>query len=329
MNILWVHNFDPNELSSGSFMHLHAEGIRSLGVNLDLYYTGNLRSIKQLIEVSISIRKIAKKYDLVHAQYGSVCALVTSFVKDTPKVLTLRGSDWYVYKNFFHRHTVHSYLATMITKSVIKKFDSIVTVSERMKNEVMNFSPQQQFIVIPSPIDLNTFIPVNKQQARNMLGFSNNTDKWILFTTLSENSPIKRVQLAKQAIDIASKSINNIKLRVAIGLSREEMPLFVGACDLAISTSIYEGWPNSIKEALACNIPFVSTDISDLGMITENDTLCRICPPNAEVIAKNICDVLNSDMDINHRKYVEEMDINSASVKLVNHYRKILLNRVY
>lgn len=63
---------------------------------------------------------------------------------------------------------------------------------------------------------------------------------------------------------------------------------------IVLCTSTHEGWLNSIKEALACNVPVVLTDVSDLHLITDNEKDCRIYPPDAEIIVDNICDVLNS-----------------------------------
>ena len=38
----------------------------------------------------------------------------------------------------------------------------------------------------------------------------------------------------------------------------------MNACDVALLTSIHEGSPQFIKEALACNRPIVSTDVGDV-----------------------------------------------------------------
>ena len=65
------------------------------------------------------------------------------------------------------------------------------------------------------------------------------------------------------------------------------MPSVVSECDLILITSVYEGWPNCIKEALACNVPFIATDVSDLSEIAKRHSNCRIAEPNPESISKH------------------------------------------
>jgi len=102
MRILWTHNFniEANE-NNGVFMFNAAKKLQSLGLDLTLKYLGNLRSVTNIIRKQKYIKKIAKDFDLVHAQYGSACALVTSVIDSCPKVLTLRGSDWNIHNTSF------------------------------------------------------------------------------------------------------------------------------------------------------------------------------------------------------------------------------------
>jgi len=43
-----------------------------------------------------------------------------------------------------------------------------------------------------------------------------------------------------------------------------EMPWYYSAADAMILCSDSEGSPTSVKEALACNLPVVSTDVGDV-----------------------------------------------------------------
>jgi len=320
MRVLWTHNFNPAKLNAGVFMFTAAEGLKAIGVDVQLEYLGNLRSPLNIFEAQKHVKKISKDFDLVHAQYGSACAIVTSAVKHCPKVLSLRGSDWNVHTASFGFLYWHTRLAKLMTQLAIEKYDLIIAVSNRMVLDLQQKFPNVRTIALPSPINLDRFVPVDKKQARLLLGFPNNEGKWVLFTSENRNSSIKRYSLARQAVDLANMKEGNLKLRLASGLPHSEIPLFVAACDLILCTSENEGWPNSIKEALACNIPFVSTDVSDLLDIADKEPTCRICPPDAAVLAENICDVLSTARTENLRRHVIDMDIRTISERLLELY---------
>jgi glycosyltransferase involved in cell wall biosynthesis len=200
----------------------------------------------------------------------------------------------------------------------------VVSVSQRVAAELMRFAPDKLVTVLPSPLDLTRFVPLDRKEAKNILGFPNCTEKWILFNSLDLQNPIKRYGLAKQAFEIAKARHGNLRLRLATDLPHDVLPLFVASCDLIVCTSENEGWPNSVKEALACNVPFVSTDVSDLRDIASIEPSCRICPPDPQVIADNIGDVLAGPEPRDLRKYVSGMGLDAAGDKLISIYGSVL-----
>jgi len=323
MRVLWPHNFDFSKLNSGIFMRNAAEGLKSLGVDIQMEYLGRLTSPWRIIKAREHLQKISKNFDLIHSQYGSACALTVSKIKGRPKILTLRGSDWNRKFTFNLGQNIHSMISSIFSRYAINSYDLVVNVSRRMESEVKERFPNIKTAVIPSPIDLQRFIPLNKLKARAELGFQNNTEKWILVTTAYTDNPLKRFKLAKKSVEIANKRMRNIRLRLASGIPHSNIPLFVGACDLVLCTSVSEGWPNSIKEALACNIPFISTDVSDLKEIVENEPSCRIVEPDPNEIALAICSVLQSNYEGDLRKYIYEMSIPSISLKMKKLYESV------
>ena len=97
MRVLWTHNFDPAKPNSQVYMNTAAEGLRAAGVDLTLEYLGNLRSPGNLARARARVRARARDFDLVHAQYGSACALATNGARGVPSVLSIRGNDWSVH----------------------------------------------------------------------------------------------------------------------------------------------------------------------------------------------------------------------------------------
>ena len=323
IKVLWTHNFDPDIKNSGNFMHQFAANMDYFGVDLQLFYTGPLYNIKNVYKVRDEIASLSWKFDIVHAQFGSACSIVTAGAK-VKKIVSLRGSDWYKYKGSTAWGSLHSLFATLMTRIAIRHYDAVITMSQRMSNEVKQKFPGAAVYTIPDPINLRKFRPIDKYYARKKLFGTNNLGVWVLFTTMSTTNPIKRVRLAKKAVKIASKVLNNIELKVASGISHKLMPLFVSSCDVALLTSTHEGWPNSIKEALACNVPFVATDVSDLAKIAETETSCRISDPDPDVIAANLCKTLGHHRNFNLRPHVESMRMETACERLSLVYKKTL-----
>ena len=154
-------------------MHLCAEGVRELGVDLKLCYLGNLGSIRNILRARDYVRRLACEFDIVHAQFGSACAFATAGATNIPKVLSLCGSDWYRYKETLCYQAIHGLISTAMTRLVIRNYDTIITMSHRMEKEVKGVYPNLHVQSFPSPVSLEDFKPINKQDARTKLGFSN------------------------------------------------------------------------------------------------------------------------------------------------------------
>lgn len=313
MKVLWTHNFSPEIKNSGVFMHKMAENLQEQGMKIDMLYLGNLNSIFGIFSAIRLIRTSSKKYDLVHSQFGSACGFVSMFAT-TNKIISLRGSDWHRYSGINLKERFHNIFSRFLTKVSMLKFKNIIVMSNRMKNELDKLYKNKNISVITDPIDLNIFKP--KNDSLN----TNEGIRYVLFNSLDENNPVKRVNLAKRAIEIAKKINPKIEIAFATGLNHNEMPSFIASCELILSTSYYEGWPNCIKESLACGIPFVATDVSDLSEIANRRNNCRVVRPDADLIAKNIIEVLELKKDPSLIDEVKSMSFNNTYLKIKESY---------
>jgi glycosyltransferase involved in cell wall biosynthesis len=79
-------------------------------------------------------------------------------------------------------------------------------------------------------------------------------------------------------------------------------------------TSIYEGSPNVIKEAMACNCPVVSTDVGDARSLLDNIEGSYISPDNSTDLANIIRKVLKQEGHSDGRKRIFELGLDSDTI---------------
>jgi len=136
---------------------------------------------------------------------------------------------------------------------------------------------QKKTEVIPDGVDFDEFYPISREEARRSLGKKNQDQRWILYYPgLTPNDSNKRPYLARATFNIVEKYVPDAQLIEAVNIPPAKMNLMFNACDVVLLTSIHEGWPNVIKEAMACNVPFVATNVSDLIEITSSSPGCYV-----------------------------------------------------
>ena len=304
-------------------MYTFAKALENIGINVEFLYLGNLKSISQLKLAQEKVRKASKYFDITHAQFGSACALATMRAEGF-KILTLRGSDWHRYIGPHASEYLHGIMARKFTKLSIPSYDAVVTVSERMASEVrLNFT--STVVSIVDPIDLDLFKPTQKPQSIGMGPRYSKRHPLVLFTSLSSKNPVKRINLARQSISVAARSIPNIVFKIAENVPNYNMPNFVSSCDMILCTSTHEGWPNSVKEALACGLPFVSTDVSDLKSIASRRDDCFVGLSDPEILGGLIKRVLIKNHDpLSLRNEVKEFSLNISAHRLLKLYENTI-----
>ncbi|EAS65322.1 glycosyl transferase [Photobacterium angustum S14] len=325
MKILWTHNWPDERKSMGPFMWTLLEGLRKKNIHIDLYYVGSGYNPNKALSNFKKLKLVAKEYDLVHAQYGSLTGYITSKL-DMPSLLSIRGSDWHQYIGNDIKENLHSKIACYLTRRAIKDYNEIIVMSERMQKEINRIS-HSVINVIPDPIDLDLFNIEEKKESRKKLFNDESSSPWVLFNTLSKTNPVKRLGLAEQVIEEVRKSIPNVQMKIASNIAYKDMPTFINSCDLALCTSTHEGWPNSIKEALACGLPFVSTNVSDLDLLSEKSSYCYVSEDNIKEMANGIISILNNQESINKedlRDLVNYMSVDNISDNLISVYNRML-----
>ncbi len=324
MRVLWVHNFSPDTVASGVFMHVLAEKMRELGVELQLHYTGCLKSVRGYRAVAKQIREISARYDLVHSQFGSACGYLAASAQG-PKILTLRGTDLLGSDTGGFRNRLHGRLVRWMTGRSIPSYARVLVASQRMRSELIRHHKREAGIeILPSGINLQKFQPLSREQARQQLGCADDQRPWVLFSSVTKNNHVKRPQLALEVLAHAQREMPELVMQTLTGKPHAEVPLWMNAANAVLLTSTREGWPNIVKEALACNTPFVSTDVSDLASIASIESSCHVSSADPKNLARLLVQTINSPRPEKLCKHVQEMELERTGHKLHAIYRSVL-----
>lgn len=288
------------------FISEQADSLASMGVSIDWFFIEQ----KGIIGYLKMIPKFLKKYkssqpDVIHAHYG-LCGLVANMQRKTPVVTTYPGSDINTsYVRFF------SILSMWLSKKNIFMGDRQLKKVKKWGNSIKN-------IIIPYGIDLGSFYAKSKEEARKILGFTNE-QKIALFAGRFSRE-VKNAPLAFSAVNL----IKGLELHELTGnYSREEMCTLMNAVDVSLMTSFSEGSPQFIKETLACGCPVVSVDVGDVKDVIAGVENCYIAERNAQDIANKIKLVLQQNKRINGKEIVEKFDINEIAKQLSQLYQQI------
>ena len=279
------------------------------GVSIDYYLVlgkGILGYLRNLPRLKIKINEFNP--DLIHAHYG-LSGLLATMQRGKKVVITFHGCD--INRNILR---FLSWIAHI-------RAASSIFVSQKLAKKIK----ATDSFTIPCGVDINIFKPTDKTTAKKRLGLCA-VKKYILFSS-SFDMPVKNYSLARKSLERIN--INNIELVELKGYTREEVGLLMNACDIALLTSVREGSPQFVKEAMACNCPIVSTDVGDVREVIGDTKGCHITTFEPEDIAEKITMALdfsekNGRTQGRERLINLKLDSETVAGRIIKVYEKVL-----
>lgn len=238
-------------------------------------------------------------FDLVHAHYGLVGPFALA-QPSRPVVLTLWGTD------------LMSEMAWLrgISRVGAKLVDTTILPSKAMADTLGT-----EFELVPFGVDTELFRPIPQSEARERLGWE--SDGLVALFPYDPARPEKNYALAEHVVEATGI---DIELRAVTGRPYEEMPLLMNASDLLLITSNRESGPMTVKEAAACNLPVVSTDVGFVRDTIGDVPNCAVCTSKAELIT-GIEHVLGEGHRTNSRHTVDGLGLEEMGQRLMSVYR--------
>lgn len=305
------------------FIKRQAEFLQAAGVDVEVFHFEGYKKLSNYARAWLRLRPHLERgrYDLVHAQFGQSGLL--AFPKRLPLVVTLRGSDILgIVDDRTGRYTMKGRLLQTASRQVARRADAVILVSDHMRKVA---GRTDSVHVIPSGIDLGLFRPIPRDEARQRLGISS-TKRLVLFVG-RPNQARKRFDLAKRSVEILDRTLP-AELVLASCVPHVDIPYYMSACDALVFTSMQEGSPNVVKEALACDLPVVSVVVGDVETRLANIDGCELCRDDRpEALAAALERVLRREARINGRVRVAHLDETLLTQKVIAIYESVLGRR--
>lgn len=240
-------------------------------------------------------------YDVVHANWGLLGPLALAQPK-RPVVLTLWGSDVMSDRRWL----------TTLSKVGARGADEVVLPSSAMASAV-----DCDHTVVPFGIDLERFRPIPQEVARDRLGWE--LDETVVLFPYDTTRPEKDYPRAESVVEEAAVDAD---LRTVTDVPYEKMPYYMNACDALLMTSTRESGPMVVKEAAACNLPVVSTDVGFVRDTLEDVDNSAVCRSDRELVdgLERVLEGGRSDA----RDSVDGLGLATMGERLVDVYERAL-----
>ena len=302
------------------FIKRQAQFLQAAGMLVDVFPFHGGRNVANYLRAWLQVRRRLRRqeYDLVHAQFGQSGLL--ALPKRLPLVVTFRGSDILgILSDTTGRVTLVGRLSQVVSRFVARRANAVIVVSEHMRAFLPPGMPAH---VIPSGLDLTLFRPTPQTDARRRLGLSS-AGRLVLFVGTPYKAR-KRYELAKRAVELVDRALG-AELVVAWRIPHTDVPTYMSAADVLICTSLQEGSPNVVKEALACDLPVVSVAVGDVPERLRGIEGCELCADDRpETIAAALERTLRRGGRVTGRAAVAALDEHVLTAQVIGVYRSAL-----
>lgn len=254
MKVLFVASGNKKVGSVSSFVRTQYESLRAEGLDMLLYpvtghgfrgYMHHLRRLHQIIR--------DEGVDIVHAHYSTcgILAWLAAFGLHTKVFVSILGS--------FPSKSAKLYRVRFFIKHI---WAGALTKSRRTASQLGLDLP-----VVANGVNLEQFALVEQAEARKRVGFEAEK-RYIVFVSnpvrIEKNWSL--AQAAVEALNLRRRQNGeaDAELVAVFDKPHDEVVDYMCAADCLLLTSLSEGSPNVIKEAMACNLPIATTDVGDV-----------------------------------------------------------------
>jgi glycosyltransferase involved in cell wall biosynthesis len=321
-------NFIDGSIRIPHVLASQVQAIQDLGWQIHLICIDDRTSFSGILRNLINVIHLKQLYKpaIVHASYGTMIAAIARVISGSlPLIVTFCGDDLLGTPNAGLKWRIREKLGRMLSLWAASGAEAITVMSENLL-DVLPPSIQVKVLIIPWGVDLRKFFPMPKEDCRRTLAWGDNQYYVGINGSINDNQAVKNIQLAQQVIKTVSNSWKPVNLKIISTANLEEVRLFLNAVDCLLVTSLHEGSPNIIKEAMACNLPVVSVPCGDVRQRLDGVTPSCVSTYQVADLAIVLTHVLGLNVRSNGREALlaQNQDVSSIALQISQIYSGLL-----
>ncbi len=316
----------PGNPSHGTHAAREVAAMRAAGVEIDVVpiHGHASRWAYAAAAADIARRNARGGYDVVHGFLGHAGAVSRLYLR-APLVVTYTGSDLLGDRRGDGPPTRKSAIEARTFRQLARLATATITQSEQMES-VLPAAARARNHVVPTGIPLDQFRPMPRDEARRRLGWP--LDERVVLWAANPARGVKNYPLAVATHRALQASQPDVTLRVAWSdvkdeLPLDQLPLWMCASDVLLLTSRSEGSPNVVKEALATELPVVSTPVGDVAKLVRDVPGSHVRPADPQALADALADALAKGRSPKAREAVAGLDPADVAQRVIGVYEHV------
>jgi glycosyltransferase involved in cell wall biosynthesis len=271
-------------------------------------YKSKWEYIKSIFSINYEIFK--EKPDLIHVHYGlsGLFLLVNPWIK-RKTFITLHGGDI--------NSAQGNKIQITLTKKIIKSVCTVYVMNEYMKKVAEDFNNNCKILKCGVNIDFFSCRKKIKQQNKYLLVFPSNKER-----------EVKNFSLFEKVFNEVKKEFTDIEYREIKDMTRTQVRDMFCQANCLLLTSISEGSPQVIKEAMACDLPIVSVDVGDVKEVLHNVENSYVAQTyNVNELKELVIKTLKAtERQYNSRDTIKALNLDNTQIakKIVLDYEKCI-----
>jgi teichuronic acid biosynthesis glycosyltransferase TuaC len=264
VRVLVVTHMTPSDArpERGAFVHDQVEALRAqrdAEVEVRQFPPGGI----SYLSAAWQLRGAGRRFDLVHAHYG-LSGWSALAARGRRLVVTFHGTDL--------RHRVTGPLSRALVPLVTLPAAVSASLARR---GVPGSGTRRRVAVLPCGVNMARFRELDRRECRTRLGLDPQRP-YVLFPA----DPARAVKRYDRARGLCAE-LPDAALLALRGVAPDDVPLWVNASNAVLVTSDHEGYGLAALEALACNVPVLSTPVGIAPLALEGIG-GTVCEPFAE-----------------------------------------------